>query len=256
MRAFFGGRCAVCRAWCRGALCLACEQAFAVPRARCASCAQPLAVFGRVGRLADPRVVAALHCADCRRQPPPWSVAVAACDYAPPWDALVAALKFGGRVDLAGVLVPLVLRALAARDRVDAAVDEAVDEGLDEAGPAAPRLVVPVPIAPGRLRERGFNQAWEIARRVARARRLPACADALFRVRDTGHQLRLGRADREANLRHAFVVTPSRAARVRGARVALVDDVLTTGATAGAAARALWQAGATDVRLWVVARTP
>jgi ComF family protein len=234
-----GGRCVVCRAWCRGALCVACVRAFAPPATRCASCAIPLDL-----RVTDPRVAAALHCARCRACPPTWSAAVAGCAYAPPWDALVAALKFHARVDLAGALAPLLAHAI---ERRELAQDE---------GEPAPDLVVPVPVAADRLRERGFDQAWEIARRVARARGLRACPDALFRVRDTGRQMHLARADREANLRHAFVVSPARASRVRGARIALVDDVLTTGATAGAAAQALWQAGAVDVRLWVLARTP
>jgi predicted amidophosphoribosyltransferase len=113
-----------------------------------------------------------------------------------------------------------------------------------------------VPLARERLRERGYNQSWELARRLARSLALPARADALFRLRDTGHQLQLDRAARHANLRDAFVVSPRHAAWVRGAAVALVDDVLTTGATAHAATLALLAAGAADVRLWVVARTP
>ena len=81
-------------------------------------------------------------------------------------------------------------------------------------------------------------------------------ADALFRVRDTGHQLALHRGERARNLQGAFVVSPRHAAWVRGARIALVDDVLTTGATAHAATRTLRAAGARDVQVWVVARTP
>jgi ComF family protein len=107
-----------------------------------------------------------------------------------------------------------------------------------------------------RLRERGYNQSWELARRLARALALEARADALFRVRDTGHQLGLHRSERAKNLHGAFVVTPHHAAWVRGARIALVDDVLTTGATAHAATRALRAAGVRDVQVWVVARTP
>ncbi len=116
--------------------------------------------------------------------------------------------------------------------------------------------VVAVPLSRERLRERGYNQSWELARRLARALDLPACPDALFRVRDTGHQLGLQRGDRARNLQGAFVVSPRHAAWVCGARIALVDDVLTTGATARAATRTLRAAGARDVQVWVVARTP
>jgi ComF family protein len=196
----------------------------------------------RSPRLAAPHAPHASHatrCARCLASPSAWSGALAGFDYAPPWNTLVRAFKFEARLDLAAVLVPPLSRAIA--------------QGDDD---ASHRLVVPVPLAPDRLRERGYNQAWEVARRVARAHGARACADALFRVRDTGHQLRLARGARAANLRDAFVVSPDRRARVAGARIALVDDVLTTGATAEAAVRALRAAGAEDVSLWVLARTP
>jgi ComF family protein len=170
--------------------------------------------------------------------PPAWSSVVAGVDYGHPWDRLVADLKFHQRPDRAGAL----LRPLLARLRADP--------------PPAALRIVPVPLARERLRERGYNQSWELARRLGRALGRDACADALFRVRDTAHQLHLHRAERGANLSGAFVVTPRHAAWVRGAELALVDDVLTTGATAQAAVRTLLAAGARDVRLWVVAKTP
>jgi predicted amidophosphoribosyltransferase len=117
-------------------------------------------------------------------------------------------------------------------------------------------MVLPVPRAPARLRERGFNQAWELARRVASQVRLPTRADVLQRGRDTTHQIGLARAERLRNLRHAFMVLPDAASAVAGRDVALVDDVMTTGATAAACAQALQAAGARAVQLWVVARTP
>jgi len=177
------------------------------------------------------------RCLRCRLAPPPWSRAVAGVDYGYPWDRLLADLKFHGRLEPVGAL----LQPLLAR--------------LDDVRGADLR-VLPVPLARERLVERGYNQSWELARRLARALALPARADALFRVRDTGHQLGLHRDARAANLRGAFVVAPRHAAWVRGARVALVDDVLTTGATAQAAARTLRSAGAHEVQVWVVARTP
>ena len=163
---------------------------------------------------------------------------VAGVDYGYPWDRLLAEFKFRERPDRAGVL----LRPLLAR--------------LHAKAPPRDLRIVPVPLARERLRERGYNQSWELARRLGRALGLEARADALFRVRDTGHQLGLHRDARGANLRGAFVVSPRHAAWLRGAPVALVDDVLTTGATAQAATRTLLAAGAADVRLWVVARTP
>jgi ComF family protein len=121
---------------------------------------------------------------------------------------------------------------------------------------AAPRLLLPVPLSRERLRERGYNQAWELARRLARRLGLEADAHLLQRSRDTAHQIGMSREQREVNLRDAFWVEPARRARLLGREVVLVDDVLTTGATAHAAALALTRAGAASVDVWVVARTP
>ena len=162
---------------------------------------------------------------------------MAGVDYGYPWDRQLADLKFHQQLSAIDVL----LRPLLAR------LDDVRGSGV---------RVVAVPLSRERLRERGYNQSWELARRLARALALEARADALFRVRDTGHQLGLHRLERARNLQGAFVVTPRHAAWVRGARIALVDDVLTTGATAQAATRTLRAAGARDVQAWVVARTP
>jgi len=197
---------------------------------------EPAASTGAGGP--EPAPTVAVRCPRCPVEPPAWSQVVAGVDYGHPWDRLLAEFKFHGRIEHARVL----LHPLQARLREDPL---ALPEGL---------RVLPVPLARERLRERGYNQAWELARRLARALGLAARADALFRVRDTGHQLGLPRAARRANLRAAFVVAPGHAAWVRGARLALVDDVMTTGATADAAAHALRAAGAAEVRVWVVAR--
>lgn len=177
-------------------------------------------------------------CADCLAAPPPFERCVTLGDYGFPWDGLITAFKFRDRVDLAGPLA----QALAAR--------------IAGQGPQGAELVLPVPLSPARLAERGHNQAWELARRVAGTLGLPANATTLLRLRDTAHQVGLGRDARAANLRNAYWVDPAHAPRLHGRRVALVDDVLTTGATAGAAAQALLQAGAARVQLWVLARTP
>jgi ComF family protein len=227
-RQALGGRCAVCRGWCEDGLCACCAARFAFERPRCPTCALPL----------PPREDdAPAPCQRCRLSPPPWSGAVAGVDYGYPWDRLLAGLKFHQRLDGIDIL----LRPLLARLQRRVAPDV---------------RVVAVPLARERLRERGYNQSWELARRLARALALEARPDALFRVRDTAHQLSLHRDQRAANLRGAFVVTPRHAAWVRGAAVALVDDVLTTGATAQSATRTLLAAGAREVRVWTVARTP
>jgi ComF family protein len=118
-----------------------------------------------------------------------------------------------------------------------------------------PDWVVPVPLSVQRLRERGYNQAWELARRVAPALGLNARVDLVERLIDTPHQVGLDRQARGLNLHGAFAVTPAGRPALAGRAVALVDDVLTTGATAATLAAELQRAGVRDVQVWVVART-
>jgi ComF family protein len=169
--------------------------------------------------------------------PPRYERAITAVDYAFPWDSAIAAFKFRHGLHWAGPLAQLLAAATAPQ--------------LDEV-----ELVTAVPLAASRLRGRGYNQAWEIARRVARAHGLPARHELLQRLRDTPPQMQLDRHQRDANLRGAFMPGDAEARRaVRGRCVALVDDVLTTGTTADEAARALLEAGARAVHLWALART-
>jgi ComF family protein len=224
-------QCALCRAWQRGgAWCGECEARFAAPRPRCRRCALP------VGMAAD-------RCGACLAEPPVFDAAVAVVDYGFPWDGLLADFKFHGRAELGKALARRLAGAL-----------ESTEAALSAEG--APDLVLPVPCSRARLAERGFNQAWELARPLAAALGLPADAGLLLRLADTPHQTELGRSARRANLARAFMVEPSRRAELAGRHVALVDDVLTTGATLDAAAAELRRAGARSVTAWVFARTP
>ncbi len=219
--------CAVCHGWGERRVCEPCLGRFAAAVPRCRRCALRVPDDTRV-------------CGGCLVDPPPFDRTWAAVDYDHPWDALISAFKFHDALDLAPLLAGLMLTA---RERADD------PEPL-------PTLVLPVPLSAGRLRERGYNQAWELARRVARSLRARADPGLLLRVRDTAHQLTFPPAERAGNVRHAFAVEPRRLGEVRGARVALVDDVMTSGATAAELARVLRQAGAATVGVWVVARTP
>jgi ComF family protein len=113
-------------------------------------------------------------------------------------------------------------------------------------------LIVPVPLHPVKRREREFNQAERLATRLSAATKIPLNAGALRRVEFTRTQTMLTRSERAANVRTAFVARPS--AGLRDARVLLVDDVFTTGATTSACARTLRECGARDVAVWTVAR--
>ncbi len=163
---------------------------------------------------------------------------MAALDYSHPWDALIARFKFNAALDLAPMLSACLL------------------EAVRHSEVAHPSLLLPVPLSAQRLRERGYNQAWELARRIGRAIHCQADARLLLRVKDSPHQLVFPRGQRAANVRSAFAVEPLRRSELRGRHVALVDDVMTTGATAAEATRVLLQAGAASVQVWVVGRTP
>jgi ComF family protein len=177
-------------------------------------------------------------CGECLRAPPPFEAACAAVDYQFPWDGLIAHWKFRQALDLAPLFAAL------------------LEQAVRRADTPLPALVIPVPLGRHRLRERGYNQAWELARRVGRRLRCDADARLLLRSVDTPHQLSLPRDRRAANVRGSFALDARQAVRLRGRSVALVDDVMTTGATAAEAARLLLEAGAASVRLWVAARTP
>ena len=217
--------CAVCRGWGRGRVCASCLARFAAPLPRCRRCALPA--------LASVAV-----CGTCLTTPPPFDAALAAVDYRPPWDRLVTAFKFHGALDLAAVFADAIVGAERRR-----------------AAPT-PALVLPVPLGAARWRERGYNQAWELARRVARRLDLAAEPELLLRVRETAHQLALPLAERAGNVRGAFAVEPRRRAELRGRHVAIVDDVMTTASTAAEIAGVVKQAGAATVEIWVLARTP
>ncbi len=217
--------CAVCHGWGRQRVCAECILRFAAEVPRCRRCALRVA----------PGVAV---CGACLLDPPPYARSVAALDYGHPWDGLITQFKFHTALDLAPALAA---RMLAATGR------EAM---------TADALLVPIPLSDARLRERGYNQAWELAKRLARASRAQADATLLLRVRDTPHQLALPPEQRAGNVHAAFIVEPGRRAAVQGRRFSLVDDVMTTGATVAEAARMLLQAGAAEVGVWVVARTP
>lgn len=218
-------QCEVCRQWCTGALCADCVARFAAPQPRCARCGLRLGV-------------AAPTCGACLPDPPPFAHTVCAVDYGFPWDHLVGEFKFQARPELASALAPLLAAAVR------------------RAALPLPDGVLPMPLAPQRLAQRGYNQAWELARRVAVALRCPARPDWLQRPLDTAPQAELGRAARQRNLRTAFMVDPQHRPGLAGRRVVLVDDVMTTGATVREVAAALLRAGAAAVDVWVLARTP
>jgi ComF family protein len=213
--------------WCRArtaaqGACAACIAALPWNLRACRACGLPL-----------PDAAAAGACGDCLREAPPQDGSWVAFRYATPIAQAIVELKFHGRLAPAHLLGGLMAQRLARRPE------------------PLPELLIPVPLAPGRLRRRGYNQALELARPLARVLSLPLAPAIARRVRATREQTRLDAVGRRLNVLGAFAVD---ARAVRGRHVALLDDVVTTGATMAELARAVREAGAVRIEAWAVAR--
>lgn len=215
----------MCREWDLQTVCSGCTGRFLVTRPRCAQCAAVV-----------PDGV--IRCGSCLVNPPHFDSACAAVDYVFPWNVLLLRMKFHDGLELLPFFANCMLGTGPKEARLPAG------------------LVVPVPLHAQRMRERGFNQAWELARRLAPAVGCKAQSSLLIRIRDTPHQVNLSKTQRQSAVRGAFVVDPLRRAEITGQRITVVDDVLTTLATANEVARTLKLAGAQSVHLWCFARTP
>jgi ComF family protein len=211
------------QAW-AGEDCLLCG-AETAPELLCPACIAELPVLpDSCPRCALPSPAGAV-CGSCLNHPPHFDATLALWRYEFPCDGLVQALKYRARLALAGFFA----RSLASRTMPE------VD------------LIVPMPLHPRRLAERGFNQALEIARHLGR----PIEPRGVLRVKHTPPQTELPYEERAKNVRGAFLCKLD----LSGARVAVLDDVMTTGATLNELARALKRAGATRVENFVIART-
>ena len=203
-------------------LCRDCEAALPGADApRCLTCGLRQAAVG-------------LRCAGCEANPPPWDRTIVLADYAPPIDRLVVALKFHGELAAARPLGHL-LGVLARRQL-----------------PQPPDVLLPIPLGTLRIAERGYNQSTAIARAAGRSCGIPVATDRLFRARETPAQSTMTLGERARNLEGAMTAS----AAVHGLGVAVVDDVMTTGATLRAAGQALRAAGARFVVNLVATRTP
>jgi ComF family protein len=196
----------------------------------CAGCLRDLPRPGRVCSLCAAGLPRGRVCGECLRRPPAWDLAVAPFRYAFPVDRLLQRLKYQGRLEHGRLLGLLLARAVRRGPRPD--------------------RIAPVPLHLERWRERGFNQAAELARPLARRLGVPLDERLVWRRRATPPLWRLGPADRRRLLAGAFEARRD----LTGLRIAVVDDVLTSGATADAIARELRRAGAVRVEIWAVAR--
>lgn len=173
----------------------------------------------------------------CEDHSPEFDRAICAVHYTAPWSPLLARLKFQDGTTLARPLGKLLAQAVAPRLN-----------GVN--------LIVPIPLSRQRLIERGYNQSWLLARHVGRQLKVEARHDLLTRRMHTSRLMAMSAEARQQHIAGAFDVTPTGMRVVLGRDVAIVDDVMTTGATLNAAAATLLDAGAHSVSAWVVARTP
>ncbi|MDO8279771.1 MAG: ComF family protein [Burkholderiaceae bacterium] len=215
-------RCAVCARWPSEPLCEPCVTRFAQPVPRCQTCA-----------LALPQDLP--RCGACLTSPGPLDACLAAVSYAYPWSACVSRFKYRAHPAWAGTLAGL-MRSMPW-----------VESALEQAD-----WVVPMPLSRERLRERGFNQALELARHLAPTK---TRHDLLLRLRHGPPQRGLERSERLRSAQGAFGIATARRSHLQGRSVVLVDDVMTTGASLYAAAEVLRDAGARHITGLVLART-
>ena len=213
--------CRICRSWQNDVLCENCVTTFAQPEPRCPTCALP-------------QPSGAL-CVECLQRPPSLDACLAAVHYQYPWSHCITQFKFQDDTGLARALAQLIRHAPWVEPALEAA-----------------DAVIPMPLSNARLRDRGFNQSWLLARHLA-----PDKLDTfiLQRQSDGLHQVGASRLARQEQVHSSFWVPPESMARVYARRLVLVDDVMTTGATLFEAARTLRAAGACHVTAVVLART-
>ena len=172
-------------------------------------------------------------CGECLRDPPAFSAGFVPFRYAYPLDHLVRGLKFRGELACGRALGRIFSRLLLAR------------------GETLPETIVPVPLAPRRYRQRGYNQATELALAIRSVTGVNVTTDVVIRRRETTEQAGLDRGARRQNVQGAFAAITS----LRARRVAILDDVVTTTSTVRELASVLHQAGAEQIVVWAIART-
>ncbi len=206
-------------------LCTDCLSDLPWNKACCQVCALPLAQ--------DVSPQGGAICGQCLRKPPPYHRALATFSYRDPVSHIVHGLKFGQRLYYGRFLGDALAETVAQADNL-----------------IVPDLLIPVPLHRKRMNERGYNQAYEIARPVAQLLGCPITKGVVIRVGETKEQSQLNALQRRRNLKNVFTVVGS----VKGLHVVIIDDVMTTGATVGELARVLISAGVRRIDVWLAAR--
>lgn len=205
-------------------LCAGCLQSLPLNLSACRICSHPLK------QVAGNQPI----CGHCQRKLPAFDRCLAALRYQHPVDHLVHSFKFAGKLHYGRLLAQL------------------LGDYLQNRNPDWPEMLLPVPLHPNRLKQRGFNQATELAHALGKRFSIPVSTTACRRMLDTAPQSSLEKPDRRRNIRGAF----SLHGQLTTQHIALIDDVVTTGSTTAELARVFKRAGVTQVDVWAVARTP
>lgn len=203
-------------------ICSQCRDSLPYNTLACSRCALPLEFESE-----------SAICGQCLSSAPEFNQAFSLLQYTRPADHLIQAMKFNGKLRFAKLLGELLAKALSAR-------------GLSQ----LPQVILPVPLHNTRQRNRGFNQALEIARPVSKALKIPLNFKSCIRTRATIAQSTLNAKKRRANIRGAFKIVKN----LNVQRVAIIDDVITTGQTVNEMARTLKQHGVDNIEVWSIAR--
>lgn len=223
-------QCRLCDQATENSVCTACYAELPHQQHACAQCAVPFAKIDTMETTASDQ---AWICGECLAHPPPFAQVLTPFRYQTPLIQMISRFKYQGALSDGRLLGSWLGHYVQVHS-------EPVD------------LIIPIPLHPNRLRQRGFNQSAELAHWVSRIMQVPWHADVLHRVKVGSEQQGLPRMARQHNMQGVFQVVKQPVATT----VALVDDVMTTGATVRAAARCLRKAGVSRVVVWVVARTP
>ncbi|MCF7982246.1 MAG: ComF family protein [Pseudomonadales bacterium] len=206
-------------------LCLPCQEQLPWLKNGCRYCSYPLSDSNLSGAL----------CGQCQQTPPPFHSSHCLFRYDYPVDQLISRLKFNHQLMIGRLLGQLMAESLSVRRACE----------------ALPEAIIPMPLHRRRLRQRGFNQAYEIAFVCANRLNIPLLDNACRRIKDTPPQLALDAKARRRNLRQAFIIEKG----IAHQSIAIVDDVMTTGSSMRELSRELIKAGAERIELWCIART-
>lgn len=226
---------ALITAWILPFTCILCSKASDRKQDLCSACLQDLPIIAQSCTRCANKILFNSLCGQCLQDPPPFSATHALFDYEQPIVAMILNLKFRGQLTYARIFGELLAeKIMTAWYR----------------SKSLPDLIMPVPLHERRLQERGFNQALELARPIAKALNLKLDWQSTRRLKYTTPQMSLAAKQRQENLKNAFVVER----RLTGKNIAIIDDVVTTGATVTEFSRALQAQGAARIDVWCCAK--